>query len=150
MRNSGCRKGRGENDRAAIGAARWYVPVTGRKMVFICFYTWLQSGWKLKFKFPSFWTFPGRSWPRDRLKQVQLEKWCRMHPKSSPETTSKAIWWPCSGPSPKKLKCKMPARLQPRMHSYSVFFLPGGAPALPPDPPPKLGLVGSTPGRKKP
>ena len=50
----------------------------------------------LNSSFGGFSAFPGRTWPRDRLERAQPEKWCRMHPKSAPETNSKAMWWPCS------------------------------------------------------
>ncbi len=38
------------------------------------------------------------NWPRDPFQRVGLEKWCRTHPKLAPETNSKAVWLPFSGP----------------------------------------------------
>ena len=43
--------------------------------------------------FSSFWTISSRTWPRDLLKRVGPEKWCRTHPKSAPETNSKPVSW---------------------------------------------------------
>ncbi len=45
-----------------------------------------------------FWPDSGRTWPRDPLQRVGLEKWCRTHPRSAPETNSKAVSRPFSGP----------------------------------------------------
>ncbi len=47
-----------------------------------------------------FWPVSGRTWPRDPLKRVGLEKWCRNHPQLTPETICKPVSWPFSGPDP--------------------------------------------------
>ncbi len=54
-----------------------------------------------------FWQVSGRTWPRDPFQRVGLEKRCRTHPKLAPETNSKAVSWPFSGPDPqlKMQKC---------------------------------------------
>jgi len=53
-------------------------------------------GVKIKIFILGFWRIPGRTWPRDPLKRVGPEKWCRSHPKQAPETNSKAVSRPFS------------------------------------------------------
>ncbi len=48
----------------------------------------------------AFWQVSGRTWPRDPFQRVCLDKWWRTHPKLAPETNSKAVASPCSGPDP--------------------------------------------------